>query len=117
MRLALGLVGLVSSSTAGAQPKPPIKVDVTPFRTIDPTDRTLGINGVDVSGRILVPPPHPDSADWPQGMVIRPPDVGDDGIFGRNRVLAFTFERPLAITNGVGIGIRALLEHLVPLGL
>jgi hypothetical protein len=87
-----------------------------------PTDRTPGVSGADALGRVLRPDGHPDSALWPNGMVIVPPDSGDQMVLVPG-TLQLPWWKPQKrgpvskeLLDGIEGGVGTLLELLVPPG-
>jgi hypothetical protein len=127
---ALAILVLVSGpAVADPETKKPDKQDLMKAleplphnQVVVPTDRTPGVSGADALGRVLRPDDHPDSALWPNGMVIVPPDTGDQMVLIPG-TLQLPWWRPVKrgpvskeVLDGIEGGVGTLLEWLVPPG-
>jgi hypothetical protein len=149
MRMLLGLYFAgVTVVPAGAQPAPPAPpAAANPVQPAQPGDpwsakpllhidsfapnppttqaqRVPGLHGVTVLGMTLVPPELADARDWSEGgMVMRPPETGDDNVLvpGFDSLPWFRSTRPRGplatqLLRGIERGVGAVIELVVPPG-
>jgi hypothetical protein len=72
------------------------------------------------AGIVVVPAPHPDDQPWPEGMIIKPPDVNDpiaiapgaDGLSPGTPVAPSTWTK--RFTDAIQGGIDAVFELVLP---
>ncbi|MBS1122091.1 MAG: hypothetical protein H6Q90_4319 [Deltaproteobacteria bacterium] len=124
MRVLLVLL-VLTAATAMAEPphRARAPIEIAPSApTTRLADRVPGLHGFSVLGLIWVPPLDADSRDWSEGgMVMRPPETGDDNVLvpGFDSLPWFRRERPRLplgrqLLRGLERGVGAIIDLVVP---
>lgn len=103
---------------AKVMPKPPAKDEPdTSRKTPDPATRAPAMGGGNAIGQVITPAPHPDARPYPEGMVIKPPDVRDPiAIAPGGMALVPVPEGPwtVRLSHGLGNAFGTLLDLVIP---
>jgi hypothetical protein len=85
-----------------------------------PVTGGMSFGGGFSTGIVIMPPAHPDDRPWPQGMVIKPPDVNDQNtiVLGTDHLAP---AKPVAesawskqVADAIHDGLGAITELVLP---
>ena len=117
--IALGTSG-AAADPPKAEPGKPVVIEIPGTVKKTPSTRTPGMDGANATGRVMVPDEHPDAQEWPNGMVIKPPETGDNNVIipGTNMLPWWNNRREPPVTkqlfDGFQNGVGQMFQLLVP---